>query len=75
MIKMVNRELLFKFLLRYACLVAEPESEIGEEEYNFVGVVDVTVAGDLKIKRLLPPGVKEYLFVTGIAVAQNARSI
>ncbi|KGN44487.1 uncharacterized protein LOC101214390 isoform X2 [Cucumis sativus] len=58
---------------RYACLVAEPESEIGEEEYNFVGVVDVTVAGDLKIKRLLPPGVKEYLFVTGIAVAQNAR--
>ncbi|XP_008461923.2 uncharacterized protein LOC103500412 isoform X2 [Cucumis melo] len=58
---------------RYACLVAEPESEIGEEEYNFVGVVDVTVAGDLKVKRLLPPGVKEYLFVTGIAVAQNAR--
>lgn len=58
---------------RYACLVAEPESERCKDEYNFVGVVDVTVAGDLKVKRLLPAGEKEYLFVTGIAVAQTAR--
>ncbi|KAG7025054.1 hypothetical protein SDJN02_13877 [Cucurbita argyrosperma subsp. argyrosperma] len=58
---------------RYACLVAEPESENCKDEYNFVGVVDVTVAGDLKVRRLLPAGVKEYLFVTGIAVDQTAR--
>lgn len=58
---------------RYACLVAEPNSEDSHLEQEVVGVVDVTVMRDQNVVELLPSDAKEYLYVSGIAVLNNFR--
>ncbi|KAL7200119.1 hypothetical protein ACSBR2_022261 [Camellia fascicularis] len=61
---------------RYACLVAEPNSnddDNKEEEEEVVGVVDVTVLRDKAVLQHLPTPANEYLYVSGIAVLSKFR--
>ncbi|GER37818.1 acyl-CoA N-acyltransferases super family protein [Striga asiatica] len=58
---------------RYACLVAEPESDYeGSNVKELVGVVDVTVQREDYVLEHLK-GVEEYLYVSGIAVLNKFR--
>ncbi|KAL5568349.1 hypothetical protein UlMin_024924 [Ulmus minor] len=58
---------------RYACLVAEGESDSSNTRQELVGVVDVTVLRDQNVLRHLPPDAEEYLYVSGIAVLKSFR--
>lgn len=58
---------------RYACLVAEPNTEATDSPYSsLVGVVDVTALKDNDVLRHLP-GAREYLYISGIAVLKDFR--
>ncbi|GMY33908.1 hypothetical protein FCV25MIE_29150 [Fagus crenata] len=59
---------------RYACLVAEPTTNIASDSHKqLVGVVDVTVLRDKSVLQHLPAEVDEYLYVSGIAVLKSFR--
>ncbi|XP_058206258.1 GCN5-related N-acetyltransferase 10, chloroplastic-like isoform X2 [Rhododendron vialii] len=57
---------------RYACLVAESNTDDLELGQELVGVVDVTALRDEAVLRHLS-GAKEYLYVSGIAVLNTFR--
>ncbi|XP_021896030.1 uncharacterized protein LOC110813275 [Carica papaya] len=58
---------------RYACLVAEPESDWTElTKKKIVGAVDVTAQRDDAVLRHLS-GAEEYLYVSGLAVSPSFR--
>lgn len=57
---------------RYACLVAESNTDDLESRQELVGVVDVTALRDEAVLRHLS-GSKEYLYVSGIAVLNTFR--
>lgn len=70
---------------RYACLVAEPamednkvigstKSQAHQNHQQLVGVVDVTVFRDADVLPHLL-GAEEYLYISGIAVSNNFRSL
>lgn len=57
---------------RYACLVAESNTDDLKSRHGLVGVVDVTALRDEAVLRHLS-GAKEYLYVSGIAVLNTFR--
>ncbi|KAI8526578.1 hypothetical protein RHMOL_Rhmol12G0007200 [Rhododendron molle] len=57
---------------RYACLVAESNTDDLESRQELVGVVDVTALRDEAVLRHLS-GAEEYLYVSGIAVLNTFR--
>ncbi|KAK4860421.1 hypothetical protein QYF36_023503 [Acer negundo] len=58
---------------RYACLVAEPDTNSSRESQGkLVGVVDVTVQRDAPVLQHLQ-GAQEYLYISGLAVSKSFR--
>ncbi|XP_073059626.1 GCN5-related N-acetyltransferase 10, chloroplastic [Primulina eburnea] len=57
---------------RYACLVAEPETDTFDTTREVVGVVDVTVLREDSVLQHIS-GAEEYLYVSGIAVLNQFR--
>lgn len=70
----INSVLQLIFIMnRYACLVAEPNTNASDAQKQLVGVVDITVLRDKAVLEHLPAGAEEYLYVSGIAVLKEFR--